>query len=427
MQRPWLTMMRMAGLAMWAARLMAQPAAEPVNPVQEALALLPLQSAALPLYASGRSPDEKSDLLKWSEEIIQRLERITGRPVVFEHRAIYIISRHDATNKAGPELFHAVQQDTLMQQLTLYDYPETDQAAARHALCTLLLDGYQLETMAIQADGKPDWRRASQHGPPQIPAWLSIGVARNLFPVLKAENNAQSARLWQEGRIPSLRRLLAQYAAPAASFAADPGGTDSQSRNVACGLLIALITAQPNRADIFNHLLAELAAGRPITPATLAARFPKCATGADMEDAWDRWLFRQRYIIHQPGRFLPENIAQLRAELLLYPGVSGIPLATNASQVLTFGYLVEQREAPWAPALAEQKINALRRLTAGRGAELGAVADAYCRFLSALKKQAGKRKLKKLLQDAEGKLNALDRKAVATGPGPNEGEQHGNP
>ena len=427
MQQPWMTMMRMAGLAMWAAWPMAQPATAADNTVQEALASLPLQSAALPVYAAGHSLDEKSDLLKWCEEIIQRTERITGRRVMFDHRAIYIVSRHDDTNQPGPALFHAVQQDTLMQQLTLYDYPGTDQAAARHAMCTLLIDGYQLEAVAVNGDEKPDWRRVRQHGPPQTPAWLSIGVARNLFPVLKAENNALSARLWQEGRIPSLRRLLAQYAAPAASFTAEPAGTNSQGRDVACGLLIALIAAQPNRTEIFGHLFAELAAGRPATTATLATCFPKCKTGADVEDAWDRWLFRQRYIIHQPGHFLPENIAQLRAELLLYPGVSGIPLATNASQVLTFEHLIDQREAPWIPALAEQKINMLRRLTAGRGAELGAVADAYCKFLSALKKQAGKRKLKILLQDAEGKLNALDRKAGATGPGPNEGEQHGNP
>jgi len=427
MQQPWLTMMRMAGSVMWTIWLMAQPATAADTTAQEALASLPLQSATLPVYAEGGSLDERSDLLKWSEEIIQRLERITGQPMMFDNRFIYIVSRHDATNKPGPELFHAVQQDTLMQQLTLYDYPETDQALARHALCKLFTDGYQFEHMAADGSTKPDWRRVRQHAPPPTPAWLSIGMARNLFPVLMAENNALSARLWQEGRIPSLQRLLAQYAAPATSFCHDPDGTDSQGRDVACGLLVALIASQANHKEIFSHLFAELAAGHPVNTATLATCFPKCKNSADIEDAWDRWLFRQRYIVHQLGRFLPENIAQLRAELLLYPGVSGIPLTTNVNQVLTFENLIDQRKAPWVPSLAEQKSNTLRRLTAGRGAELGAVADAYCKFLSALKAQAGKRKLNNLLQDAERKLNALEHKAGATGPGPDKGEQHGNP
>jgi hypothetical protein len=139
---------------------------------------------------------------------------------------------------------------------------------------------------------------------------------------------------------------------------------------------------------------------------------------ADLDEAWDRWILRQKRMVYEPGRVTTNTTIHLRDQLVLYPGMSGVPLEKDVHLRIELRDLITRQDEPWIPTAAKSKATSLKILAAGRGEAFKAVVGSFCRFFDALTDRAKPRTLADLLTAAERRLDALEREITAGRPPP---------
>ena len=168
------------------------------------------------------------------------------------------------------------------------------------------------------------------------------------------------------------------------------------------------VLSQPEKGECLRRVFERVAAGDPLSAQWFVPFVPGCATVADLDEQWDRWILQQKRVVYDPGLVMSDVIRQIEAQLTLYPGDSGIPLSTNLNERIEIRDLVARRKETWIAGVAQDRAMRLRVLSAGRGQELRDVVEAYCEFFEALGKNRTRVKtLEDLLAKAQSDLDLL--------------------
>lgn len=360
-----------------------------------------LRSHTRRLTVSGPRTPMNYAVMKWAEELLERLEAVSDLDPRTE-TVIRIVVRDDPDRPGGT--VHPVQGvdgRRLHQQLQVVNADAVDSGRAREAFAYLFLS--QAVWAAYLRNGAGGFE--SGRRPADIPFWLSEGLAQAVHPGRRAECRREVLALWQSGRLASFRGLVPFERGR--TEALEDADANAAARVAEAGMLVMWLLDLPHDCTAMPRVIGRLAAGRAVTCEWFAGWVPGCTTAAELDAAWDRWLLRQKRVVAAPGRTSHEALRLLDAELLLYPGDSGIPLRDGRFRRVTLDSLVERRDEAWMADFCASKCAALTVLAVGRGAAFKEVAAAYCRFLEALRAGRDADEIRRLLEAAERQHDAL--------------------
>lgn len=342
----------------------------------------------------GTNAVENMLLGQWAELVAERTGQLLSVPLPFDGRRVRLVVQAGDTDDCGVHAPSELYSDGLrIQRLVMPAIECLDDERVLNALCRLLLSGY----VATAADrGVP--RTGAQPLFGRIPPWLAQGVARNLTAEWRAVNSRHVVARWQEGRLPLLKDWLAR--------AAEAPGENRYLYGVFVDWLLDCRDRPARTRALFRHI----AGGGAVTADWLVALLPGANSAADLEELWDSSMLVRKRVVFRPGTIPAEAVRQLRAALLLYPGDSGIPLASSVEQGSGLGTLLEHRGARWVPVFCRAKVGALQLMAAGRGPAFHEVVDRYTAFLNALAAGKGRRQLSRLLEEAEAAHAELETK-----------------
>jgi hypothetical protein len=239
--------------------------------------------------------------------------------------------------------------------------------------------------------------------PAAVPGWLAVGLPRALFAVRRQDDRQQVLAEWEAGRQSTLPVFLESMRALGPCL---PTRALDRAR---CGVLVAWIASQPDRDRAFARLLSALAGD----PATMNGDWwagllrVEQAGAVGLDAAWDARMLRERRVVDAPGRTTRADVRRLRAALLIFPGLYGMPFSGTPYGTVEWSALIEMRDRPWLRDFCRNKGASLRLLAAGRGPALLKVADAYSAYLEAVAEGRAAWRLRRLLGaalDAEGEL-----------------------
>jgi len=201
---------------------------------------------------------------------------------------------------------------------------------------------------------------------PRLPAWFRQGVQHVLYPRDVEETLLAVEQLWRHGEVPSLQRLLARH----------PAGQLSEQESLMAGAVVYWLATRASHPELIPALLAQFATGEGVEMAWLQRQL-----GGDPEDAWDRWMLRQRRIIRSVGVVRQAHIEQLRSVLLLSPGQHGIPLRAGIPVGGALHQLAAYHAEDWLGTVLRQKRRALEVLAQGRPVRFQEIVQAFVAIL----------------------------------------------
>jgi len=332
---------------------------------------------------------------RWAETLSDRVEEIIAGPLPFARREIRIVIRPATGTTTGTvtvaecaslALTQRLESGRLVQRMVVPAVECLAEETARLAFCRLLLEGFF-----------PSSRSKLQ--PAQVPRWLTVGLVRNLWREQRGEDAFAMVKRWREGSVPTLADWLGR----------DPAAWDTGTDGPMSALLLAWLAEPPHGYARLGRVLGHLDDGATIGSDLLAVEVLGVgATPTDLEVAWDGWIMRQQRKVFRPGTTPPDVLTQLSAELLLYPGAFGIPLASDIERGAGLAVLIDKRNADWIDAFCTIKLASLRALAVGRGAVVLQTVEHYGAFLEALKRGKRSGRLRKLLDEAETALRELE-------------------
>jgi hypothetical protein len=375
------------------------------NGIERIRGFIPVRSSTRPILAFGTNAVSRMDALRWAEDTTDKLESLVQCRFRFDRRELRILLREDPEKTEGwSDTTQTIEAGRLVQRLVIANYETTHLEPVLEQLCFLLLNGCVAARPNREA-GQP-WQPGDLEKCRPVPRWLASGLAQNLYPSLRARNKRHVLALWDRGLLPSAAAIIEVKAmSPGTQVAGDERSPADDSQVE--GVFVDWLLSQDDRKRVLEQLFEILSSGESITTAALRSLLPVRAKGDTLQDGWEQWVLRQKRVIYAPGATPPEAVSQLRAELLLYPGLSGIPLGTNSTQILGLDYLIRERKAPWVPGVARAKIERLNLLALGRGPEFRETAAAYCRYLEAVLSSDNTEVLESCLEDARRKEDAL--------------------
>lgn len=354
--------------------------------------------------ASGRfivfGPEElaNSELASWADELNAKLEKTTGLKPDFSRRTLRIIVQEDGDPEtaivSGTQGMDA---GTIVQRLIIRGYTNAVREDCEELLCRLLLNGnlFNFIDMSAGPPAKPESLT--------VPRWFSEGVIRNAFPAYRAHDRPAVVQRWKQGESGMLNRLLTSATNPPAAVLDRP----------LAATFVGWLLSQPDKTNRLNQVFARIASGEPLDAEWLAQVIPGCASGGDVNEAWENWLLHQTYVIRNPGKPTLDVVNRIRAEFILYRGDFGIPMTNGVCERVSIEQVIRERNGDWIPAFARTKIASFRFLAVGRGKDVSEVVEAYCRFLTALGESRDKDTLDTLLKKANDLLAALQRRVEA--------------
>lgn len=346
------------------------------------------------------------DLIRWADDVSDRIKRDTGVKPSFANRVVRIRVGDVSTNvtgEAGVAVREAMDGGQFTQMLLLERYPDVDGDAAHEAMFRILLNGYVVASRrATMSAGRVAVRGRSDHRIRTVPFWLSEGMAQNVHPSQRARNRDLAWAAWQEGKLPPLSDFLTL--------------TNSSGRQPICGFVVQWFLQLPDKADRFRALFQTLSAGEAISPEWFVGSIRGCSSFADVEEVWENWLLRQRRVIYHPGRTTPNSLVHLNSELLIYVSDLGIPFPSGVYDVVELESLIDDRNADWMRQFARDKAVRLRLLAVGRGPDFLRVADAYGVFFDGLAEKKSAKRLRKCLHSAESEKAQFESKLQGNGP-----------
>ena len=147
------------------------------------------------------------------------------------------------------------------------------------------------------------------------------------------------------------------------------------------------LAALPDRRTRFKTLFMKLAGGNAITVGSLESLIPGTNEAVGVDEAWDRWLLRQEYVVYAVGAVSTRIMDQLRAELVLQPGSCCIPPDASIPPGAVMADIVPRRNAEWITAFAREKRSRLDLLAVGRSEDFQKLIAQFGEFLSGLESE----------------------------------------
>ena len=124
---------------------------------------------------------------------------------------------------------------------------------------------------------------------------------------------------------------------------------------------------------------------------------------------------KQEHVVYALGSVSTRAVAQLRSELLIYPGVCGIPLDVALPRGSTVIGLIAYRKHDWIQSYVRQKRSRLALLASGRANAFQSNVAQFGDFLLALEGAAPDTILVRKLNAANAALARLTKKVEAAG------------
>ncbi|MFC1496966.1 hypothetical protein ACFLS1_00645 [Verrucomicrobiota bacterium] len=342
------------------------------------------------------------DLARWAEFLAKNVEQAVGIELPHKESSMTrIIVRWDDEDTSGRAVIAQVRRDDkFIQDLIFYNLEQLSRGEAEEAFCSLLLSSY-VEHLASVSPKQTKIKTVSR--------WLVQGLMHNLYPVRKAWSVQLISGKWSTGSMPTLTEFIRSRNIKREKSEASLADLEKAMS----GMLWAWITSfeSEEKKVFFEKLFVRSGGGEPLSPEWFVACIPGCGSIADLEGEWDNWILKQQRMVYQPGVVTQQMVDQFKAQLLLYPGDSGIDLSLSDSfKCVRFRDLIDLREAEWIPVFTQSKILSLQFCSIGRGKEFESVVKSYCEFLEALGKRKSKSTLQRLLDKADKALKDMDEK-----------------
>lgn len=389
----------------------AGEAPEPVNRLPPVV-----RNASGDIWVGGGSSREQLVVLRWAQDLILRVEALTGITRTTHDRTLGItIGDRTPEAPASADALQAHIDGRIEQRLRISGLATLEPRVLDVALCGLLVWGYVLD----HGDGLGSLTNVgawvATDVPAAVPGWFILGVSGNLFPDGRAGSSERIWQAWRQGHLPSLATFLRN---PDTSLPPDAiGATNAPSlAQDYATLVVEWLAAQAPRAHRFDRLFARLASGGALSPEWLAADMADGQGVADLEERWDRWMLTQPRRILAPGTTRAADVRRLQAELMLTRGHQGVPDEAALPLRFPISDLAAHAGARWIPNVANARILKLRTLALGRGPEFQQTVEAWCRYLEAMARGARPRRVTPLLAAAETAQAQLETALGVTAP-----------
>lgn len=306
---------------------------------------------------SGFPTLKAAELARWSEEVARRLEETMG-PIPWE-RGWYV--EVTASSKAGVVRAQGWSEGLLSQRLELNTGAELDQEDALEGLVWLLLNRWALIRQSWGA-------RAAELA--EVPDWLAVGVAQNLYPESRHRNVEVALERWRTGALTRWSDLVEREILPA--------GRWSEKAEVA--LLVAWLLERHSSLDEIWRCSAE---GHRLGADEVARRVVGVADAREAARAWEVWLAVQQDRRHDVGSLDLAQVEELEA--LTRFDETDHPVDSGALRAqLTLADLVAERRSRWAKQLANRRALQFQMAMIGRAPEWQEVARRYLAFLEGI-------------------------------------------
>lgn len=349
---------------------------------------------------SGLEAGINSVIASYAESALASSAQLTGlavRPELFPPIRIELAAD---TNRPEQRVTRVQQMrdGILDQRIRVLNPMRADTEDFLEALCWLTLN-----RLAVQLQ-----TRLTMPPPPQVPEWLAVGLAQNLFPQYPLRNRQVALRRWHAGKATRFAELTSWRLLPEGRWA----------DKALCGEGVEFLLTAPDRPQVFTELLARAMAKQPLD----AAWFAKPMGLADvraLEKQWDLWVLHWEDAVSNFGGLTRQQTAALREMLQVDPTAYGGEAKPGAPRLTPQDFITRRKEAPLRH-LAEQVATAIVSSGLGRPEEFQPVLGAWGTFFDAVAavppkgwrkwfyRAPNEKQLRLLLTAAEGQLAALE-------------------
>lgn len=319
------------------------------------------------IIVSGGTAGENAELAMAAEEALQRVETLLGFEVPFTRMdpIRIVLERVDGVESGQVVKAQGWADLQLIQRIYVVNADRVDQEDLLEALCGMVLDRCVT------------FRRRSEENPDSLsraPNWISVGIAQNLYPALRARNAAIMADQWRSGCNPSLAEVFTWRQLPAGRW----------GEKAAAGLAVGLLLAQADKNALLACLLDRVAEDPVLHLNALQDCDSIHRSPTAWEKEWDVWIAAQGELLRVTDEEPDELLRKLRATLEIAPMDLGLPQESSIPSQLTLDELIARRYEPWMGPLASLVGFQIRALAIGRWPAFGEVAEAYGRYFDAL-------------------------------------------
>lgn len=379
-----------AGLLLYAGSVPCR-SEQPSIAVERFLSMRTMRSPSGRFTVHGTNALQVSDLARWGDGVAKNLEHLLGAVAPPGRDPARLVLTEDPSTTSG---WVRVVAQTPAPQLLIANYGTVDVAEVGRTLVGGLLADFSTWGASQRVDAVPS------------PEWLVSGVMRNMDSGLREADYASVFSVWRQGGVPPLAECL--------SSLVSSGAVD----NAMAGVLVQWMLSLKEEGACLRTAIRRASGGAVPRPEWFF-EFAGCATPADLESAWERWLVDRQWVIGSPGKGSGWMLERIRGERLLYPTDSGIPNGKPGDPPLTMADLVRERKFEWARTAAASRAVRLRLLAAGRASEAAEVLGAYSQFLEAVRDGSSESELNRMLAVADGLFAALESRESGLGDGTN--------
>ncbi len=364
---------RVVAALIWPSLLLCEVLAEePIRgyaPPRAPRADAPAVSAMRRFTVSGMATADNVALAASSDDASRRIEQTLGFSIPFtRHELIRILTEVDASLQGGRLIKGQGWADRqLLQRLMINNPNRVDQEDILEGLCWLLLNRLVIARQDIS-------RRTTMLG--EVPDWLAVGVAQNLYPALRARNGGVISRRWMEGERISFGEILEMEYLPDGRW----------GEKAAAGLAVGWLLAQPRATMVFDALVQSLASGERLGIPVLVSALGGEMTPVRLEKEWDLWVAQQTQVIRRWGGVSPERLTELQEMLTIRAVELGFAVDDGIPVELSLEALIMFRREKWVLPLATLLSLRVRGLGIGEGESFREVVDAYGRFFDLIAK-----------------------------------------
>ncbi|MBL7115759.1 MAG: hypothetical protein ISS35_08325 [Kiritimatiellae bacterium] len=361
--------------------------------IRAALAARPrmLRSSSSRVVIVGHNARENLLVSRWAEELLSRIKALDRVPVSFSRVSpfsIHIVSSSEKTPGAEAAWMETPGRRMVLSDVALVDTYEVANVFCRGVLQACVLDVARRRVASGEKGATVRVR--------DVPSWVSVGLARNLYVVNRRADRNRVLAQWQSGAL-----------LPISHFFRTMGDARLKQDPAVMGCLVRWLLDGTDAATVWTDLFDTLASGISLDFEWVVGVSQGVQTPVEFEQVWDRWLLAQRRTVLLPGETSKEDVQRLCAALLLYPGGFGIPLDDQPLRPIPWDRLVTRREARWMDSFSRSKAVDLHIVGAGCGDDVKRVVNAYCVFLGALTTGAEVPRLNRFLIDACGERDRL--------------------
>jgi hypothetical protein len=318
-------------------------------------------------FVATRRPDGNTlQMIVWMEDVAEMVAEFIGQPLFFrKHEPVRVLFREEPDQPAGAVL--AVQdfsEGLLQQRLVLVNETRLDQEDLLNAFVWLLMNRCVIERQSRA-------QRLAHRG--AFPAWVGVGVAQNLYPVVRQRNDRSLYRAWLEGQDVNPLRL------EAITMAADATGYEK----ALAGSMVAWMMSRPGGGQRLAQLADEYRDGER-SPSWNWWQWLGFEDERAMVEAWDLWIGSRGQLISGRTQADRGDLDALDQALTLAPGMVVVLTGYELESAPTLEDLIHRRSEPWVPGVARFLLMQVETVGMGKPALFREVVERYAVFLRAV-------------------------------------------